>query len=175
MKKIAVLFANGTEEIEGITPVDVLRRAGATCDVVSVSGEYPVGSHGITIKAEILIENIDGDSYDAVVIPGGMPGAVNISSNFFAVRFIKKMVDSGKLVCAICASPAVVLARHDLLHGKKATCYPAEDFISSIKFDGEYTGASVERDGNLITANGPKSAMDFSIEIVKALDLTPAI
>ena len=175
MKKIAVILANGTEEIEGITPIDVLRRAGATCDVVSVSGEYIAGSHGITVKADMLIENIDVDGYDAVVIPGGMPGAVNISSNFHAVRFIKKMVDSGKVVAAICASPAVVLARHDLLHGKKATCYPAEDFISSINFDGEYTGADVECDGNLITANGPRAAMEFSLEIAKVLGLTPAI
>ena len=175
MKKVAVFFADGTEEIEGLTPVDILRRAEVECDIVSVSGEYPIGSHGITIKADKLIEQAVADEYDAVVIPGGMPGAVNISSNFSAVRFIKKMVENAKLVAAICASPAVVLARHDLLGGKKATCFPADDFITSIKFDGEYTGADVEVDGNLITANGPKSAMEFSLKICKALGLEPKI
>lgn len=175
MKKVAVLFADGTEEIEGLTPVDILRRADLSCDIVSVTGEYPVGSHGITIKADNLIEKVDMEEYDAVVIPGGMPGAVNISSNFSAVRFIKKMVNEGKLVTAICASPAVVLARHDLLKGKKATCFPADDFITSIKFDGEYTGADVQIDGNLITANGPKSAMEFSFAICKALGAEPKI
>ena len=175
MKKIAVIFANGTEEIEGLTPVDILRRAEAHCDTVSVSGEYPIGSHGVTIKADRLIEEVNADDYDAVVIPGGMPGAVNISSNFSAMLFIKKMVQSGKVVASICASPAVVLARHDLLNGKKSTCFPAEDFITAVKFDGEYTGANVEIDGNLITSNGPKSAMEFSLAICDALGLDPKI
>ena len=175
MKKIAVIFANGTEEIEALTPVDVLRRAEVDCDIVSVSGEYPTGSHGISVKADRLIEEVVSDDYDCVVIPGGMPGAVNISSNFSAMMFIKKMAQSGKVVASICASPAVVLARHDLLNGKKATCFPAEDFITAVKFDGEYTGANVEKDGNLITANGPLSAMEFSFAICDALGIKPKI
>ena len=127
MKKIAVILANGTEEIEGITPIDVLRRAGVTCDVVSVSGEYIVGSHGITVKADMLIENIDVDGYDAVVIPGGMPGAVNISSNFHAVRFIKKMVDSGKVVAAIYLCIPSLL--HLWIRGFPFLLYPAGYFL----------------------------------------------
>ena len=168
MKKIAVLFAFGTEEIEGITPVDILRRAGAECDIVSVSGKTIVGSHGIQIIADKLIEDIDADDYDGVVIAGGMPGATNVSNNQKAVEFIKKLNKSGKLVSAICASPAVVLASHGLINGK-ATCYPAPQFIELL--GDNYANIDVVRTDNVITANGPKSALKFALEIVKYLKL----
>lgn len=169
--KIAVFIANGTEEIEALTPVDVLRRAGADVDIVSVNGEYPKGSHGIVVKADKVIEDLDFSTYDAVVIPGGMPGATNISENALAVKAIKAMNGENKLVAAICASPAVVLKRHGVIDGKKATCYPADAFIGELS-DG-YTGSDVEEDGNVITANGPKSAMKFSLAICNKLGLNP--
>lgn len=165
--KIAVLFANGTEEIEALTPVDVLRRAGVSCDLVSVSGSFPVGSHEITVKADKTIEEVNLLDYDGVVIPGGMPGAVNISNCKKAIDGIKGLLDSGKLVSAICASPAVVLADNGLLTAEKATCYPAPQFINSLKE--KYTGEAVEVDNNVITANGPKSAMAFSLAICESL------
>ena len=171
MKKIAVIFANGTEELEALTPVDVLRRAGAEVEIVSVSGKTPVGSHDIQIVTDKLVTEVDFSTYDAIVIPGGMPGAVNISNEALVVDGIEEMLSRGKLVCAICASPAVVLASRNLLKGKKATCYPAEQFIKMI--GNSYTGSDVEVDGNLITANGPKSAMKFSLAICDALELTP--
>jgi 4-methyl-5(b-hydroxyethyl)-thiazole monophosphate biosynthesis len=171
MKKIAVLFANGTEEIEGLTPVDVLRRAGVSCDIVSVNGENPKGSHDIIIKADKVIEKVNLSEYDGVVIPGGMPGAVNISNCKKAIDGISELLAQGKLVSAICASPAVVLADNNLLSVEKATCYPAPQFISSL---GEkYTAKDVETCQNVITANGPKSALKFALEICKSLDLTP--
>ncbi len=169
MKKIAVLFADGTEEVEGLTSVDILRRAGAKCDIVSVNGEFLTGSHDIVVKADKLINEIDKTEYDAVVIPGGMPGATNIANNKDAISLIEYAIKNDKLIASICASPAVVLASNGLIKNKKATCYPAGQFIDMI---GEnYTGADVETDENLITANGPKSALKFSLEIVKALDL----
>ncbi len=169
MKNIAVLFADGTEEIEGLTPVDILRRAGAKCDIVSVGEEFLTGSHGIVIKADKLVKDIDKTEYDAVVIPGGMPGATNIAKNKDATSLIEYAVKHDKLVASICASPAVVLANNGFVKGKKATCYPASQFIDLM---GEnYTGADVEIDENLITANGPKSAFKFSLEIIKALGL----
>lgn len=169
MKKIALLFADGTEEIEGLTPVDILRRAGAKCDIVSVGKEFLTGSHGIVIKADKLVRDIDKTEYDAVVIPGGMPGATNIADSKDAISLLDYAVKNDKLVASICASPAVVLANNGFLKGKKATCYPASQFIDMM---GEnYTGADVEIDKNLITANGPKSAFKFSLEIVKALGL----
>ena len=169
MKKIAILFADGTEEIEGLTPVDILRRAGAECDIVSVGKEFMTGSHNIVIKADKLVSMIDKTEYDAVVIPGGMPGATNIANNKDAISLIEYAVKNGKLVASICASPAVVLAGNGFIKGKKATCYPAGQFVGML---GEnYTGADVEIDENLIAANGPKSALKFSLEIVNALGL----
>ncbi len=169
MVKVAVLFADGTEEIEGITPVDVLRRAGAECDIVSVGGEYITGSHGITIKADKLIDKIDIKLYDAVVIPGGMPGATNIANNQNAIELIKHLIEKGKLVSAICASPAVVLAQNDLLIAKSATCFHADCFTSVLGQN--YTGKEVEISDNFITADGPKSALKFSLAIAKYLGL----
>ncbi len=169
MKNIAVLFADGTEEIEGLTPVDILRRAGAKCDIVSVGGEFLTGSHNIVVKADKLIKDIDKTEYDAVVIPGGMPGATNIANNKQAVSLIDYAVKNDKLVASICASPAVVLANNGFLKNKKATCYPASQFIDMM--GDNYTGADVEVEKNLITANGPKSALKFSLEIVKYLGL----
>ena len=138
---------------------------------MSVSGKMPIGSHGIQIIADKLVSEVDFSVYDGIVIPGGMPGAVNISNEALVVDAIEKMMDDGRLVSAICASPAVVLASRFLLNGKKATCYPLDQFIKAL---GDlYTGADVEVDGNLITANGPKSAMKFALEICSALNLQP--
>ncbi len=171
MKNICVFIADGSEEIEALTPVDVLRRAGANVDIVSVNGEYVTGSHGIVVKADKRVDKAELGHYDCLVIPGGMPGATNIASNKKAVLGIGMAIDSGKLVCAICASPAVVIAGNGLLGYKKATCYNAPDFVKAL---GEnYTGKDVEKDRNLITANGPKSALAFSLEIAGELGLKP--
>lgn len=167
--RIAVLISNGSEEIEAITPIDVLRRSGAEVDVISVGGEFVTGSHGIIIKADKCIEDADISAYDAVVVPGGMPGATNIAKSKKAIELIKRIKREGKLVSAICASPAVVLAENGLIGEEKATCYPLEGFIKALK--GNYTGANVQVDGNLITANGPRSALEFSDEICKYLKL----
>ena len=171
MKKIAVIFANGTEEIEALTPVDVLRRAGVEVEIVSVSGKTPVGSHNIQIVTDKLVGEVDFSSYDGIVIPGGMPGAINIANDDAVVDALEEMISDNKLVASICASPAVVLAKHDLLNGKKATCYPAPEFIKALGHS--YTGLDVEVDGNLVTANGPKSAMKFALQICDYLGLTP--
>jgi len=167
--RIAVLISNGSEEIEAITPIDVLRRSGAEVDVISVGGEFVTGSHGIIIKADKCIEDADIGAYDAVVVPGGMPGATNIAKSKKAIELIKRIKREGKLVSAICASPAVVLAENGLIGEEKATCYPLEAFIKALK--GNYTRANVQVDGNLITANGPRSALEFSDEICRYLKL----
>ena len=172
MKKIAVLFSNGTEEIEALTPVDVLRRAGVECEIVSVCGQFPVGSHAITVKADKLIENIEFSDYDGVVIPGGLPGAQIIADNEYAQKMVKDFIESGKLVASICAAPALVLGAKGLVDGKKVTCYPADAFIELLK-NAHYTGADVEVDKNIITANGPKSAMAFSFAICDYLKVNP--
>lgn len=171
--RIAILIANGSEEMETFIPVDVLRRASVTVDIISVSEREVICSHGVKVTADKVIEEVDFNGYDAIVIPGGMPGATNIASCEKAVSAIKNMLDKNKLVSAICASPAVVLANNGLLNADKATCFPAEDFISAL---GEkYTGTNVEKSQNVITANGPKSAFDFALAICDYLKLTPKI
>ena len=171
--KIAVVFANGTEEIEGITPVDVLRRASVDCDIVSVSGGEPVGSHGISIKADLLSNELDMDNYDGIVIPGGMPGATNIANDEYVKNALIKANKEEKMIASICASPAVVLAPLGVLDGKKATSFPASDFVDVL--GKAYTGKNVEIDGHVITANGPKSALEFALKICEYLNVKPKI
>ena len=174
MKKIAVIFAFGTEEIESLTPVDVLRRSGVECDIIGVGGSFPVGSHNIMIKADKTVEEVDFNDYDGIVIPGGMPGATNIAACEKVVDAASKMLNCGKVVASICASPAVVLANTGVVKNKRVTCYPAQNFINMLS-NCDYTAENVTVDKNLITANGPKAALEFSFEICRALGLEPKI
>lgn len=169
--KIAVFFANGTEEIEALTPVDVFRRCNIECDVISVSGKNPTGSHNISIVADKEIENVNLNEYSAFVVPGGMPGAENIANNQKVVLALKQAYKKGKLIAAICASPAVVFAQKNIVSGKKMTCYPSEIFIKKIGCF--YSEKDVEIEDNVITANGPKSAMKFALSICEKLQITP--
>ena len=171
MVKIAVIFADGTEEIEALIPVDVFRRAGAACDIVSVSGSSPKGSHGIRVFSDRLAEETDFSVYDAIVIPGGMPGANNISKSEKVVSAIRAALKNNRLIAAICASPAVVLAANGLLLSDSATCYPADVFISLL--GDKYSGKDVDVSGNIITANGPLSAMKFAFAICEKLGVEP--
>ena len=171
MKKIAVIIANGTEELEALTPVDVLRRADVKVELISVLDKTITGSHGIKIVADKVVEEVELTDYDCIVIPGGMPGATNISNNEKVISALKKANENNKLIASICASPAVVLAQHNLLADKKATCYNTEVFVKALAEN--YTGSDVEVCENLITANGPKSAFKFSLSICEKLGLIP--
>lgn len=169
--KVAVLVANGSEEIETLTPVDVLRRADVQVDLISVSGQNPIGSHQIQIKADKESKDVDFGDYNAIIVPGGMPGAVNIANDKKVIEGLKKAMADGRLVASICASPAVVLAKNGLLNKNKATCYPAPQFIEAL---GDlYTGSDVEISHNIITANGPKSAFKFALAISDYLGVNP--
>ena len=170
--KIAVLFSNGTEELEALTPVDVLKRAGVEVDIISVCGELPVGSHDIKVKCDYLLTDVSLSNYDGIIIPGGMPGAQIISENGIVLSSLKDFFKEDKLVASICASPAVVLAKNGLINGRKATCYPLDTFIKLMAVT-DYQQKNVVIDGNLITANGPKSAFDFSFAICDYLGVTP--
>ena len=169
--KIALLFADGTEEIEALTPFDYLVRGGAKCEIISLSGEIINGSHGIKVKADKLIKDLDMADYDGIIVPGGSIGSVTISENAKAIKEIETAIKGGKMVASICASPAVVLAGKKLVSGKKLTCYPADKFIDIVGKDNTYTGADVEIDGNVITANGVRSSDKFGIAICEYLGL----
>lgn len=165
MENVWVLLAEGFEEIEAITAIDILRRAELDVCIVGVTGPKVAGSHGISVDTDAVIGDVTGVP-NAIVIPGGMPGAQNISNSAAAVALIKQTAQSGGLVAAICAAPAVVLAPHGLISGKRATCYPG--------FEGRFTDTifSEERvviDGNCVTSRGPGTAAEFALAIVERM------
>lgn len=166
MKKIAVFFAEGYEEIEGLTVVDMCRRAGIETETVSVTDSLTVtGAHAIPVVMDKQIGDVDFDSLDMIVLPGGMPGTVNLEKTPALMEQVKAFANAGKYVAAICAAPSV-LGHLGILAGKTACCYPG--------FEEELTGANVtfnscEVDGNVITARGMGCAIDFSVEIISAL------
>lgn len=189
--KVVVILAPGFEEIEALSPVDYLRRAGAEVTVAGISAKDESfsktvkGAHGINVESDISFEEylsaLKDELPDAVVIPGGMPGAANISQDEKVIQFIQKMNSENKFVCAICASPIVVLAKTGILSGKSFTCYPGiEQDVSkyidpsqdiNVLMGSAYINnmKAAIRDGNIITGRGPGAAEEFSLEIIKAL------
>ena len=174
MKKAVVFLANGFEEIEALTAVDVLRRAGAVVDIVSVCEKEVTGAHGIKVIADITEEEFNPDDYDAVVLPGGMPGAKILGECKKVVGCTATVDARHKIVAAICAAPATVLGMNGLTEGRRVTCYPADQFVRVLE-GATYTGEELTVDGNLITANGPKAAMQFALAICAKLGLNPSL
>jgi 4-methyl-5(b-hydroxyethyl)-thiazole monophosphate biosynthesis len=169
-KNVVVLLAEGFEEVEAVTPIDYLRRAGIEVTIASIGNTLSVkGARGITLNTDAALKNLK-QNWDAVIIPGGMPGATNIAASKEAGALITEMAVTGKLVCAICASPAVVLAPLGLLSGKKFTCYPGmEERVQGA----QWTDQLVVSDGNIITSRGAGTAGAFAIAIISKL-LSPA-
>jgi 4-methyl-5(b-hydroxyethyl)-thiazole monophosphate biosynthesis len=164
---IYVHLADGFEEIEALTPVDLLRRAGIDAETVSIMGRLNVtGTHGVEVIADILFEDADYGGCEMIVLPGGSVGAENLSAHEGLVEKLFSFANRGKFIAAICASPAVVLGRHGILNGRKATCYPGleSEMEGAIPSEG-----SVVRDGKLITSRGPATAMDFALAIIDEL------
>ena len=160
---IAILLANGFEEIEALTPADMLRRAGKDVRLVGMNGMTAVGSHGICVGCDALPEQIDLNALELVIFPGGMPGSVNLDAHPFSDTAIDAVLKNGGRIAAICAAP-LVLGRRGLLEGKRATCYPG--------FEGELRGAqvcgaAVVTDGNITTAKGMGAALAFAEELVR--------
>ena len=164
MKTIFVFLADGFEEIEAITPIDVLRRAGLNVQTVSVMEERTVaGAHGIPVVADKMFADIHLEDAEMLLLPGGLPGATNLDAHQGLSDMIMAFASEGKALAAICAAP-LVFGNRGLLQGKKATCYPGfESYLTGA----EYTAALVEADGNFITAKGPGAAMDFAFAIVE--------
>ncbi len=166
MRKVIVLLAEGFEEIEAVTPIDFLRRGGVEVYMAGVTGSVVKGSHGISLTADGSLSNAPGDA-DAIVIPGGMPGAENLACSTDVLNLIESVFGKGGLVAAICASPGVVLGRLSVLNHRKATCYPG--FQEHFPSDAVYSDASVVIDDNLITGRGVGSAAAFALEILRYL------
>lgn len=171
MKRIAVVLADGFEEIEALTCVDVLRRAGFTCDTVSTMGRETVkSSHGIPVIADKLMDESLKD-YDMIVCPGGHVGSNNLADTEFLIETLKEFnekANEGKFIAAICAAPAVVLSRAGIEENRYITSYPGEDFEGLLE-KANYVEELVVVDGNLITSRGPATTLLFAYKLVDVL------
>ncbi len=162
---VYVFLADGFEEIEALAVVDILRRAKLTVNTVGIGGAYIRGAHDIVVKADMTDTDTLDDVFDAIVLPGGMPGTVNLENSDVVQGAIQTAVSNGAYITAICAAPSV-LGHLGLLKDKQAVCYPG--------FEAALEGATVcedlvIRDGCFITGKGPGAAIPFALEIVKAL------
>lgn len=164
MSKIGIFIADGCEEIEGLTVVDIVRRAKLEIDTISITGKKEVtSSHNVTFLTDTTAEKADFASYDGIVLPGGMPGTIHLGENETVNRVIKEFAAEGKLVAAICAAPSV-LGQAGILEGKRATCHPGfEDKLLEANVEFE----PVVRDCNVITSRGMGTAIPFALEIVR--------
>jgi 4-methyl-5(b-hydroxyethyl)-thiazole monophosphate biosynthesis len=164
MKTYFVFLADGFEEVEALTPVDVLRRAGLTVKTVSVMPSRAVnGAHGVPVVADLLFEEVKKDEAEMLILPGGMQGASNLDAHDGLSRLIYDFAEKGLPLAAICAAP-LVFGKRGLLSGRKATCYPGfEQFLEGA----DYTAALVQEDGNVVTGKGPGAAMEFAFAIVR--------
>ncbi len=164
MKKIAVHLAEGFEEIEAISIIDVLRRAGFDVEVVSMNKTMEVnGAHDITVKTDVVFEKVDYDIIDMIVLPGGMPGSRNLQAHEGLQQQILNFHETDKPLGAICAAP-LVFGNLGLLEGKVATCYPG--FESELK-GASVSGNSVEQSGTIVTGKGAGVAINFALKIVE--------
>lgn len=163
---IYIFLADGFEEIEALTPVDVFRRAGLETLTVSITDKPTVvGSHNIAVWADTTLSNVNLSDAELLLLPGGMPGTTHLGECKELCNAVLAHTAAGNPIAAICAAPSV-LGKLGLLSGKEATCYPG--------FEGALTGATVSekkvvRDGNIVTAAGMGVALDFSLECLRLL------
>lgn len=162
---IYVFLAKGFEEIEALTVVDYLRRAEMDVCTVGIGGKFVIGSHNIPVFCDLDEHEASLDDVEAIVLPGGMPGTLNLEANKTVNDFIDYCAENDKYICAICAAPSI-LGHKDLLKGRRACCFPG--------FEEELEGAQVCKDfvcidGKYITAKGMGAAIDFSREIVSVM------
>jgi protein deglycase len=163
MKKICIPLADGFEEIEAVTLIDVLRRAGFSVETCGLNSLQASGSHGITITADMTLDQALECAWDLIVIPGGMPGATNLRDDARIGKLLEKTAKAGGYVGAICAAP-IVLAHFGFLKGRKATSYPG---FGEQMPGAEYSNDCVVCDGNVITSRGPGTAMEFALTITE--------
>ncbi len=165
-KKVLVPIAEGTEEIEAVCIIDVLRRAGADVVVASVGEKEVTCSRRVKIVADALIGECTAGAFDMIVLPGGVPGAQNLRDSADLTELLKKQAGAGGFYGAICASPAVVLQSHGLLENRRATSHPgfADQLVPN-----ESIESRVVVDGNCVTSRGPGTALEFALTLVELL------
>ncbi len=164
MIKALVLMAEGFEEIELTTIVDILRRGGVTVTIAGLKDGIITGARGIKIQSDASLDSIR-ELYDLIILPGGSPGYINLGNDNRVLELVKKYNSTGKIVAAICGAPTV-LAKAGILKGRKATVFRGmEDELE----DAEYVDRRVVEDGNIMTSQGPGTAMEFALAILKRL------
>lgn len=164
MKKAAVLIAPGFEEGEALTIIDIIRRAGISCDSVGLAESVVTGAHDITVKCDRTLSR-EISEYDMIVLPGGIPGATNLRDDDLLMEIIREMDSKGKYICAMCAAP-IALERAGVLEGRTYTAYTGYD--EKIKA-GTFLEDEVVTDRNVVTSRGPATAYAFAYELVRLL------
>lgn len=165
-KKAIIILANGFEEIETISVIDILRRAGVDIIVAGLGGKRISGSHNVIVETDTVFKGTEKD-FDACILPGGSLGASNLAASKDVRAFIKKMNSHNRIIAAICASPAVVLAPTGILENRSMTCYPGCE--KNLKKTIRHKNESVVIDENIITSQGPGTALKFALTITEEL------
>lgn len=168
-KKIAVLLADGFEEIEAVVPSDILARLGYEVIQAGIVSRTVTGSHGFRVEAECMMKDLKAEELDAVFLPGGLPGATNLRDNAGVISLIKELRSAGKTVAAICAAP-IVLSRAGVIGDRSVTGYPGSESMAD---NLRYTGERTESDSGIVTGKGPGASFDFAFRFAEALGSTP--
>lgn len=164
---IYIFFAHGFEEIEAVTALDILRRAGLTVHSVGIGSKTITGSHGLTVHCDMLDKQAgSAKGLEMIVLPGGMPGTLHLEKSPVVTAYIDHVLKNDLWLGAICAAPSI-LGHRNLLNGKKVTCFP--DYEAELGEGAVYTGAPVEVDGKLITGKGAGAAAPFALKLVECL------
>ena len=171
MSNILVVLASGFEETEAVAPSDIWKRLGFNVTIAGLDDMQVTGAHGIVIEADALFDEVCQLEFDAVFLPGGMPGSTILRDDERVCSLVKSMADAGKVVSAICAAP-MVLSKCGILAGRKFTMYPGmSDFLAS----GDVPCLeSAVADGNVVTGKGPGAVFDFASAVAKVLGIDTA-
>ena len=167
MKQAIVVLAEGFEEIEALGTADILTRFGIMTMLAGISGSIVSGAHDIRVAPDMFLEHTPGSDADAIILPGGLPGATNLMNCEALGAMVREAVAKGRIAAAICAAP-IALHAFGVLDGKTVTGYPGTEKLST-RPGLTYTGELVEHDGNIITGNGPSSALPFALALLAAI------
>ena len=170
---VYIFLADGFEEAEALVPADLLRRAGAEVKLVGVTGQAVSGAHGISVNSDISLDQVQEETMEMLVIPGGLPGVTNVAASAKAMELVRTAVERDCWLAAICAAPSIVLGPEGILNGHKATCYPGME--GGMEGAQPQCGQSVVVDGKFVTGEGPGAAFDFGLKLVEVLKGTEAM
>lgn len=165
-KHVLIPVASGSEDLEAVTIIDIVRRSGATVTVASVGDRNITCSNGTSIVADKKIAECANDTFDLIALPGGDKGAHNLRNSAELTAMLKAQDQAGRYIAAICASPAIVLEHHGLIKSRAATCYPS---YSDLMRNKSHLNERVVVDGKLITSRSPGTALEFALKLVECV------